>query len=238
MTVRLVSENLDFVTPVPKDRVNLRHLVKKLYAQARPPVDGMVLLTQETKNLRLVAVLRWVGHHIHRGLFARYVPLPLVMQGRGPAKSGTAIAAYGVTLRRLHLFLGGRSRATLPRWVTKAWLQMPSNVLELFSAHVPPPRAGDNDQLRYLRKLRRRLARVERRGHGWAACGDFNRNIGEVARILGGRVVQGSTQGGIGIIVSAHVVVSDSGRDTYGVRHKDTDHPAVWCDVDDVKAAA
>lgn len=240
MTVRLVSENLDYNTGEKKDRDNLRHLVKHLYARATAastdsqPLDGLVLLTQETKNIRLVTVLRTVGRILGRF----HLPRPTVMQGTGPAKAGTAIAAYGVRLRRLRLFLGGLSRATLPRWVTKAWLRLPSGVCEVFSAHVFPPRVGDAPRIQYLHKLRRRVARAERRGHGWAVGGDFNYDIEKVAEILGGHVVKGSTTGGIGIIVSDNVVVSASGRDTYGLKRHDTDHPAVWCDVEDVKAAA
>jgi hypothetical protein len=122
--------------------------------------------------------------------------------------------------------------------VTRAWIQLASNVLEVLVAHIPPPRAGSAAQLRYLHGLRKRLARAERRGHGWAVLGDFNRNMHAVAEILGGRVVHGSLIGGIGIIVSRDVELSDSGRDAYGLEHRDTDHPAVWADVDDVRAAA
>lgn len=232
--VRVGSANLDYVTGVKKDRDHLRHLVSHLYA--KPLADGrklagLVLLTQETKNFRLVAVLRSVGH-----ILARFhLPRPMVMQGNGAAKAGTAIAAYGVTLQRLRLFLGGLSKATLPRWVTRGRLTMAGGILALFSAHVPPPRAGWAAQERYLKRLRKKLARAERHGHAWAVGGDFNHNISVVAKILCGRIVPGATQGGIGIIVSDRVSLLRHGRDSYGMKHDETDHPAVWADLE-VKA--
>jgi hypothetical protein len=234
--VRIATANLDFATGVRRDTDQLRHLVARLFAlpAKHGKVAGLVLGTQETKNFRLVAVLRAIG-----GLLGRFhLPRPEVMQGHGAAKAGTAIAAYRVRLLRRRLFLGGTSRSTLPRWVTRAWVQLPSNVLEILDAHVPPPRAGSAAQLRYLHRVRKRTARAERRGHGWAVLADFNRNIHAVAEILGGKVIHGSTTGGIGIIVSHDVEISASGRDTYGLQHHDTDHPAVWADVDDVRAAA
>lgn len=234
--VRIATANLDFATGVRRDTDQLSHLVRRLYAvpAKRGQTAGLLIGTQETKNFRLVAVLRAIGDVLGRF----HLPRPEVMQGTGPAKAGTAIAAYGLRLRRRRLFLGGTSRSTLPRWVTRAWVQLASNVLEVLVAHVPPPRAGSAAQLRYLHRLRKRLARAERRRHGWAVLADFNRNIHAVAEILGGKVVHGSTEGGIGIIVSHDVEISDSGRDTYGLDHHDTDHPAVWADVDDVKPAA
>lgn len=217
--VRLVTSNLDWATGVNKDRDQLGHLVTRLYA-----AWGLVLLTQETKNFRLLAVLR--------ALTARYhLPRPLVMQGVGPAKAGTAMAGIGVRVQRFRLFLGGRSRATLPRWVTRGRVRLSGGVLALFSAHVPPPRVGWAPQEKYLRRLRRRLARVEARGHSWAVGGDFNADIQRVAQLLGGHVLPGATPRGIGIIASAGVKTTRFGRDTYGLRQGDTDHPAVWADV-------
>lgn len=233
--VRIGSTNLDYVTPEKKDLDHLDHLVDHLYATPLADgrkIAGLVLLTQETKNFRLVAVLRAVGQLL--GKFK--LPRPMVMQGHGQAKAGTAIAAYGVHLQRVRMFLGGVSRATLPRWVTRGRLQMVGGVLALLSVHVFPPRTGWPSQERYLRKVRRHLARAERRGREWVVGGDFNHDISVVAKILGGHIVPGATHGGIGLIVSDGVRVLRHGRDTYGERHGETDHPAVWVDVE-LKAA-
>lgn len=228
MTLRLEVANLDFATGVRKDRDQLGHLVRRLYARADKHLSGMVLLTQETKNIRLLAVLRVVG-----GLLSRTrLPVPSVMQGHGPAKSGTALAAYGVKLHRPRLFLGGRSRSTLPRWVTRGWVAVPSGRLYVFSAHVPPPRAGDAAQVAYLQRVRKRLADIEARGHGWVVGADFNHNLAGVARLLGGHGY--GTIRGIGFVASHNVKVSGNGRDDYGMRHGDTDHPAWWLDAEDV----
>lgn len=236
MRVRLITANLDFVTPVNKDRRNLTHLLRKLVArplQAGTPqsLTGVVMGFQEARNFRLAGLARGIA----KVLSKLRIPVPSVVQGHGLAKSGTGIVSYGVKLHHTRLILAAVSRFTMPRWITRAGADVDGGRLEVIVVHILPPRAGKRAQLKQLDKVKKLTDRAIRRGHGWAVLADFNMMLNEVAKILGGKGY--GTPRGIGIVVSHNVIVSDHGEDVYGLEHHDTDHPAEWVDVAGLKAS-
>lgn len=227
MTVRLVTTNLDFATGPEKDQDHLQHLVNRFYKRRPKTVTAVILGAQEARNFRLGLVLRTVGKLLQ---LLHLAPQPQVVQGQGLAKAGTAIAAFGAKLHNPRLILSGTSRFTMPRWLTRAAVDVKGGRLEVNVVHIVPPRAGEAAQDKQLRKVRSVCSRAEKRGHGWSVLGDFNTSLADVARVLGG--VAYGTPRGIGIVVSKRVKVGDAGPDTYGVRHHETDHPAWYVDVE------
>lgn len=230
-TVRLVTTNLDFVTPEAKDKVHLDHLVKRFVENAPADVEGVVLGAQEARNFRLAGVLKVVGKLLRLVRLAG----PTVVQGDGPAQSGTAIAAYGITLHNPRFILSAlASHITLARWITRAAVEVHGGRLEVNVVHIVPPRAGRAAQLKQLAKVADLCRRAEKRSHGWSVLADFNLPKDLVATTLGG--VYYGTPGGIGIVVSNNVLVYGQGSDTFGERNRDTDHPAWYIDVNGLKA--
>lgn len=192
-------------------RRHLRHLLDR----PGPVVIGV----QEAKHVTLATVL---------GILAR-----VMQRTTSPALAGSAIITRGVLASRFRLFLGGVSSATLPRWIARVRVQLPAgSPLVVFSAHVPPARAGRRAQDRYLARLKRRTDRLTRRGVAWVVCIDANMPISQVAQMLGGRAYG---TGIVGLIVSDLVDVADHGIDRYGEDHDLTDHPAPWIEISGIR---
>lgn len=229
MTVRLLTANLQFTRTAAKHDDYLAHLVEGHWTKRPATRTGLVIGTQETKNYRLLGALRSIARLAGK---AR-LPVPEVFQGNGAAQSGTALAAYGIDLRHPGIWLGGQSRATLPRWVTRAGVDVPGGRCEVLDAHIPPPRSGKAPQQAYIGRVKRRTKRAEKRGHAWAVTGDFNTDLFAVAKQLNG--VAYGLRGGIGIVVSKNLKVSHDGRDDYGVDNHLADHPAWWIDVEGIQ---
>lgn len=240
MTTRLVTANVDFATGDRKDRTALRRLAGLPVRLARairrkrlPDTDpSVVLMLQEAKTGRMADLLG--------GLFRG-------LQGRGAARSGTALLSRGIRLRGLRLWLGGDSTQTLPRWVTRGHVRVPElertrhgwreldkvRRLVCMSVHIFPKRAGRDAQLRYVRKLARKLARIENRGHAWAVGVDANMDLDAFARLLGG--VAHHHGDIVGVVTSRNVVVSKAGTSKVGLRLGAFDHPSKWVDVEGVR---
>lgn len=245
--IRLITANIDFATGPKRDRGPLRRLVglpvklaravrRRKVLPADPPV---VLFVQEAKTGR---VSRLLG-----GLFKG-------LQGKGAARSGTALYSRGIRLHGLRQWLGGDSSETLPRWVTRGALRVPllerhlhqgegksfwsevgERVLVCLSVHIFPKRAGRDAQSRYVRKLARRLRRIERRGQSWAVGCDANMDLHAFAQMLGGIAYHGGIEG---FVCSEDVVVADEGTDLKGEKSGAFDHPSRWIDVRGVRAVS
>ncbi len=212
--LRLYAANLDWATGPTKDARHLSHLLAA--------VSWAVLIgVQEAKNVRLRDLVDLPGRAFQRTFSA--------------AVRGSGFVARGIRVRRFRLFLGGVSRATLPRWVARCKVRVPGGPLAVFSSHPPPKRAGTAAQDRHLRALRRRLDRRERRGKAWAVCIDGNRDLQEVARFLGGRGYGAEGDRIVGVIVSDRVVVVDHGVDRVGRREGLTDHLVPYVDIAGVR---
>jgi hypothetical protein len=205
---RLYAANLKFGRRArARAREHLAHLLDA--------VDYAVVVgVQEAKNV-------WLAHLV--GLAAR-----AMQRTTSAAVRGSGIVVRGLPSRNFRLFLGGRSAATLPRWIARCAVRVDGHWLPVFSAHPPPKRAGDAAQDRHLEQLKERIDRAEARGHPWAVCIDANRSILEVAKYLGG-IAYG--EGIVGVIVSRRVIVAGHGIDRYGVHNGLTDHPAPWIDI-------
>jgi hypothetical protein len=229
--VRFVTANLDWATGEKKDTDNLQHLVKRLYTNRPGHVEGVVLGAQEARNLRIAGLLTVVA----KLLQLVKIPVPKVVQGIGAARAGTAIAAFGVKLHYARLILSAAtSKVTLARWVTRAGVDVAGGRVETFVLHVKPPRAGRPSQVKQLRVVEKLCRRAEKRGHGWVVLADYNLPKTVIVSVLRG--VYYGTPHGIGICVSKNLLVTGQGRDSYGVQHKDTDHPAWFVDVSGLKA--
>lgn len=211
LPIKIVAANLRYGW---RSRRRARRHLEHLLASPTPVVIGV----QEAKNVVLAAVL---------GVMAR-----VMQRTTSPALAGSAIVTRGVVASRFRLFLGGVSSATLPRWIARATVRVDGSRLVVFSAHVPPARAGQRAQLRYLTRLKRRTDRLTRRGVAWAVCIDANRSIEQVAQMLGGRAYG---VGIVGVIVSELVQVVDHGVDRFGVNNGLTDHPAPWVEISGIK---
>lgn len=211
MPVRVYAANLDFTQPRRNVRRHLDHLLA-----TRPVIIG----AQEAKRFALTEVVR-VGVRA------------VVRQRRStPARRGTAIISRGVKVGRLRLFLGGVSRATLPRFIATVPVRLPSGgVMVVLSAHVPPRRAGAKAQDAFLDRLATRLDRLDRKGVAWVVCIDANRDLATVARYLGGRGYGADGDRIVGVIASPRVKVADSGVSRFGRDNGLTDHLAPWIDV-------
>lgn len=221
----MITANANFGTGNRKDKPALRRLTERLRRRSArttathaPP---QILFLQEAKTGRMARLLG----RLWRGL-----------QGKGPARSGTALLARGVRLRRLGLWLGGDSAATLPRWVTRGSLPLLTGKrLVLMSVHIFPPRSGKAAQDRYVRRLARRLRRIERRGHEWVVGADANMDMDIFARHLGGIAHHhGCIEG---FVTSRGVRVVAAGTDRTGLRMGAFDHPSRWIEVEGIRAA-
>lgn len=238
--IRLVTANIDFATGPKKDRGPLRRLVGLPVRLARavrrrkvPPADPpVVLFVQEAKTGRIASLLG--------GLFKG-------LQGRGEAQAGTALFSRGIKLHGLRLWLGGDSTETLPRWVTRGalrvplldrvrgggWAEVGERVLVCLSVHIFPKRAGADAQNRYVRKLARRLRRIEARGQSWAVGCDANMDLHAFARMIGGTAYHDGIEG---FVCSEDVVVADEGTDLKGEKAGAFDHPSRWVEILGVRA--
>jgi hypothetical protein len=248
--VRMYTANLDFATGPTKDMGALRRMLglpKRLKAAVRKGTvpdlaEPQILFVQEAKTGRVSSLLA--------GLFTG-------RQGRGAARSGTGLFARGIRLHGLRLWLGGDSTETLPRWVTRGWVNLPivrrrvvtggdghpfvgpqkHRRVYLMSVHIFPMRAGKAAQLRFVAKVRRRVERIERRGHAWIVGTDANMPLHEFARLIGG-VPQGDPEtlaGIVGFVTSKNVVVSAAGTNAAGLQSGAFDHPSKWIDVEGVR---
>ncbi|WP_418063170.1 hypothetical protein [Pimelobacter simplex] len=212
--LRVYSANIDWATGVEKDRRHLAHLLATV-------VGAVLIGVQEAKNLRLAAVV------------AR--PVRALQRVRTAARRGSGFVARGVRTSRFRIFLGGASRATLPRWIARVRVTVAGKPLVVFSAHVPPKRAGRPAQDRFLRALKRRTDKLSRRGIAWVACIDGNLDLQLVARYLGGTGYGADGDRIVGVIVSDDVIVGDHGVDRFGEEHDLTDHLAPWVDITGIR---
>lgn len=211
LPTKIVAANLRYGW---RSRRRARRHLEHLLDGSTPVVIGV----QEAKNVALAAVL---------GVMAR-----VMQRTTSPALAGSAIVARGVVASKFRLFLGGVSSATLPRWIARSKIRIDGDPLVIFSAHVPPARAGRRAQRRYLTRLKRRTDRLTRKGIAWVVCIDANRAIDDVARMLGGTAYG---VGIVGVIVSELVQVVDHGVDRFGVNNGLTDHPAPWVEISGIK---
>lgn len=207
---RVYSPNLAFTTGWFKDRKHIRHLLATV---DYPVIAGV----QEAKNV-------WLSRLVGAGARA-------MQRTATPAVRGSGIIVRGLRARNFRIFLGGRSAATLPRWIARCAVKIDGHWVRVFSAHPPPKRAGKAAQDRHLAQLKKRTDRAERRGKAWIVCIDANRNLHEVARYLGGRGYGDDRDRIVGVIVSRRVIVGAHGVDRYGIKNGLTDHPAPWIDV-------
>ena len=215
---RIYSANLAYQTGPAKDRDHLRHL---LAAAALAGVAAVVVLGQEAKNLRLRQVVKGIKARLRRGLRVH-------QDERSDATRGSVILARGLKTRGFSLYLGGDSRATLPRWIARVGVDIQGKRTVLIAAHNFPKRAGEKARDRYLRRLKAIVDRAERQGKEWIVGIDANMPIEWVAEFLGGRAYG---HGIDGLIVSDGLDVLDHGVDRYGKRHGQTDHLVPWIEV-------
>lgn len=222
-TVRMTTANLLFDTGPKRDRSYLRHLAGfpvmrhvllggwlRTHKYRRHP---RVLFLQEAKTGRVSAMLG--------GVFGG-------LQGKGEARSGTALFARGIKLWRRRLWLAGDSTATLPRWVTEAVAKVGGHQHLLLSAHIYPHRAGPEQQQQYVDRLAERVKQADHIGQRWIIGLDANMDLDDLAEQLGG-VAYGV--GIIGFVCHRDVEVVGEGRDTWGLRRGITDHLAYYIDV-------
>lgn len=223
MLIRFWTANANFGTGPFKDAEHIRHLLA-----TTPPSQPVVMGLQEVKNLRRPWPVRRVVARARRLLAAARqirTPEPSVFQDTTtPSTAGTALVSWGVRVRNTRLWKLGAFKGTLTRWTSIGRVR---DVVTQ-SVHIPPKRSGRAAQDAAIRRVKRRTDRARRQGREWVVAGDFNRDIEEVARRLGG-VAYG--EGIVGLICSPGLEVTDWGVDHYGENHDLTDHPAVWIDA-------
>lgn len=236
MTLECITANLDFVTNPTKDLLHIDHL-----ARLHPHIDNKILFAQEAKNLRGYNSLEKLGERLKdtSPVFDR-----AYQNISSASKAGTGFIAWGDTpIKGFHLWSLGASGATLIRWTAHGWTPVPllptkendkDGHLTIFSPHDFPHRAGPAAQERYLRLMKKQTDHVHKKGNAWAVGTDANMPLSRVAKYLNGKQYGDGHDGIVGFITSLNVEVSRHGVNDYGVKHKFTDHPAVFIDIEGI----
>lgn len=221
--VRLITANLDFATGPRRDRGYLRRLaglsrrsprrwLKRRLAKGHD-LEPRILFLQEAKTGRVRLLLS----RLFRGL-----------QGRGEARSGTALMAYGIKLHNRRLWSTGDSPDTLERFATEGVVRVDGQGVLLVDVHVFPLRAGSEAQRQQLLRVKARLQAAEDNGQPWIVGGDFNMPPAAAAGILGGRAYGNHVDG---FVVHPDVIVGENRPIWHGRRAGVTDHAAYSMDV-------